>query len=176
MSRGADQRVADILDAIDRCRRYIGALQDDDANLVDMAGDAIERNLQIIGEAANHLPAEITEAHPEIAWPQIRGFRHSLVHQYFGVDAENRPRRHRDSSPAVGRGAVRVRCEPNAPRGFQKPIPTGSEALTRPALQAKSRHRWQTNMTHSGLAIRYRVEWCGSARPSGSPVSRAHLL
>lgn len=53
-----------------------------------MAEDAIERNLQIIGEAVNHLPAEIVDAHPAIAWPQIRGFRNILVHQYFGVDAE----------------------------------------------------------------------------------------
>ncbi len=51
-----------------------------------MAEDAVERNLQIIGEAAKHLPAELTDAHPEIAWPQIRGFRNILVHQYFGVD------------------------------------------------------------------------------------------
>ena len=47
---------------------------------------AIERNLQIIGEATKHLPAEVTEAHPQVAWPQIRGFRNILVHQYFGVD------------------------------------------------------------------------------------------
>lgn len=53
-----------------------------------MAEDAIERNLQIIGEAANHLPTEIADAHPEIAWPQIRGFRNILVHHYFGVDAD----------------------------------------------------------------------------------------
>lgn len=86
MSREADQRIADILQAVDRCWRYVGALDDDDADLIDMAEDAIERNLQIIGEAANHLPMEITEAHPEIAWPQVRGFRNILVHQYFGVD------------------------------------------------------------------------------------------
>ena len=53
-----------------------------------MAEDAIERNLQIIGEAANNLPATVIDAHPEIAWPQIRGFRNILVHQYFGVDAD----------------------------------------------------------------------------------------
>lgn len=53
-----------------------------------MAEDAIERNLQIIGEAAKNLPEEITDAHPEISWPQIRGFRNILVHQYFGVDPE----------------------------------------------------------------------------------------
>ncbi len=51
-----------------------------------MAEDAIERNLQIIGESANHLSEEITQAHPEIPWPQIRGLRTILVHEYFGVD------------------------------------------------------------------------------------------
>ncbi|MCQ9170917.1 DUF86 domain-containing protein [Corynebacterium amycolatum] len=40
------------------------------------------------GEAVNHLPDEITGAHPEIAWPQIRDFRNILVHQYFGVDID----------------------------------------------------------------------------------------
>lgn len=87
MSRDAGQRIADVLDAIERCRRYVAAL-DGEGDVVDMAEDAIERNLQIIGEAVKHLPAEVTDAHPEIAWPQIRGFRNILVHQYFGVDAD----------------------------------------------------------------------------------------
>lgn len=86
MSRNTGQRIADILEAIDRCQRYVDALGNDDRVLADMAEDAVERNLQIIGEAAKHLPAELTDALPEIAWPQIRGFRNILVHQYFGVD------------------------------------------------------------------------------------------
>lgn len=53
-----------------------------------MAEDALERNLQVIGEAAKHLPEALTSAHPEVPWPQIRGFRNILVHQYFGVDIE----------------------------------------------------------------------------------------
>ena len=87
MSRGVGQRVTDVLVAVERCRRYVSAL-DGDGDVVEMAEDAIERNLQIIGEAVNHLPAEITDAHPEIGWPQIRGFRNILVHQYFGVDVD----------------------------------------------------------------------------------------
>lgn len=86
MSRSADQRIDDILRAIDRCGRYLGALDDTDPTLVEMAEDAIERNLQIIGEAASHLPREIVDAHPGIPRPQIRGFRNILVHDYFGVD------------------------------------------------------------------------------------------
>ncbi len=60
----------------------------DDADLVDMAEDGIERNLQIIGEAANHLPAEVTDAQPRNRLaidPAASGT--ILVRQYFGVDA-----------------------------------------------------------------------------------------
>lgn len=87
MTRDPQKRIEDILDAVEKCERYLSALGAD-PELAEMAADAIERNLQIIGEAANHLPPEITQAHPEIAWPQIRGFRNILVHQYFGVDIE----------------------------------------------------------------------------------------
>ena len=86
MTRSVEKRIADILQAIERCQRYAHFLDAADPVLVDMAEDAIERNLQILGEAANQLPAEVTDAHPEIAWPQIRGFRNILVHEYFGVD------------------------------------------------------------------------------------------
>lgn len=88
MTRSAEQRIADILGSIDRCRRYATSWDSADRDLVDMAEDAVERNLQIIGEAVSHLPADITDSHPEIAWPQIRGLRNILVHQYFGVDVE----------------------------------------------------------------------------------------
>lgn len=87
MSRSTPKRIGDILGAIAKCEQYLHTAADD-PDLQGMAADAIERNLQIIGEAANHLSCEITDAHPEIAWPQIRGFRNILVHQYFGVDIE----------------------------------------------------------------------------------------
>lgn len=86
MSRTLEQRIADILQSIERCQRYVNALDSEDSNTVEMAEDALERNLQIIGEAAKSLPPEFTSMHPAVAWPQIRGFRNILVHQYFGVD------------------------------------------------------------------------------------------
>jgi uncharacterized protein with HEPN domain len=86
VSRTSSERITDILEAVARCQRYASSLDGDDPTLVEMAEDAIERNLQVIGEAANALPAGITDAHPEIPWPQIRGFGNILVHEYFGVD------------------------------------------------------------------------------------------
>lgn len=87
MRRDPAQRIADVLEAVERCRRYVAALEGD-VSMMEMAEDAIERNLQIIGEAVNHLPTEITDAHPDIPWPQIRGFRNILVHRYFGVEVD----------------------------------------------------------------------------------------
>lgn len=88
MSRDKDSRISDILDAIARSRRYLEALDSVEPNLSDMAEDAIERNLQIIGEATKRLPSDFTDSHPEIPWSEIRGFRNILVHQYFGVDKD----------------------------------------------------------------------------------------
>ncbi|WP_261624452.1 HepT-like ribonuclease domain-containing protein [Nesterenkonia marinintestina] len=89
MTRHVEQRISDVLEAIERCRWYVGLIEAaDESDLVDMAEDAIERNLQIIGETWNHLPPAITDAHPETAWAQIRGFRSILNHKYFDVDIE----------------------------------------------------------------------------------------
>ncbi len=50
--------------------------------------DAVARNFEIIGEAANRLPDEFKSQHPSIEWNRIRGFRNRIVHDYFGIDYE----------------------------------------------------------------------------------------
>ena len=48
--------------------------------------DATLRNLELIGEAATHIPAEIRDAHPEIPWRMIIATRNRLIHGYLGID------------------------------------------------------------------------------------------
>ena len=48
--------------------------------------DAVIRNFEIIGEAANRLPESYKDIHPEIDWHRIRGFRNRIVHDYMGID------------------------------------------------------------------------------------------
>ena len=48
--------------------------------------EAVSFNFVVIGEAANHVPEEVTASHPEIDWHQMRGMRNRLVHEYFGAD------------------------------------------------------------------------------------------
>lgn len=49
---------------------------------------ALERTIEIIGEAANHLPAGFHERHPEIAWHKIVGMRNWLAHGYQAVKSD----------------------------------------------------------------------------------------
>lgn len=45
------------------------------------------KQLEIIGEACNHVDVSIKETFSEVEWRKIVGLRHLLVHEYFGVDA-----------------------------------------------------------------------------------------
>jgi uncharacterized protein with HEPN domain len=48
--------------------------------------DAVIRNFEIIGEAANRLPEDFKDNHNNIDWHRIRGFRNRIVHDYMGID------------------------------------------------------------------------------------------
>lgn len=43
---------------------------------------AVERSVQIIGEAASRISAEFRALHPQIPWRAITAQRHILVHEY----------------------------------------------------------------------------------------------
>ena len=48
--------------------------------------DATVRNLELIGEAATHIPEEIRQANPQIPWRIIIATRNRLIHGYLGID------------------------------------------------------------------------------------------
>lgn len=48
--------------------------------------DATLRNLELIGEAATHVPESIRVAHPHIPWRRIIATRNRLIHGYLGID------------------------------------------------------------------------------------------
>ena len=86
MSRSAEERIADIRSAIARCLRYSNDLDEANGHIAQMARDAIERNIAVTGEAAAHLPANVTDELSEIDWSAIRGMRNILIYDYFGVE------------------------------------------------------------------------------------------
>lgn len=48
--------------------------------------DATLRNLELIGEAASHVPSDIRDTTPEIPWRLVIATRNRLIHGYLGVD------------------------------------------------------------------------------------------
>ena len=48
--------------------------------------DATLRNLELIGEAATHVPENIQSANPKIPWRLIIATRNRLIHAYLGID------------------------------------------------------------------------------------------
>jgi len=48
--------------------------------------DATIRNLELIGEAATHIPVEIRESNRNIPWRLIIATRNRLIHSYLGID------------------------------------------------------------------------------------------
>jgi uncharacterized protein with HEPN domain len=51
-----------------------------------MRFDATLRNLELIGEAATHIPPDVRDAHPTIPWRMLIATRNQLIHGYLGLD------------------------------------------------------------------------------------------
>jgi len=49
---------------------------------------AVERQLEIIGEAAGKVSPSFREAHPDLPWRQIIAQRNVLIHEYGEIDPE----------------------------------------------------------------------------------------
>ena len=60
---------------------------DQQAFLADnLVYDATVRNLELIGEAASHVPEAIRSANPGVPWRLVIATRNRLIHGYLGID------------------------------------------------------------------------------------------
>lgn len=95
MSRKGGLRVVDyiehMLDAIGQIERYVEDISE--AVFLDdrKTQDAVIRNFEILGEAANSIEKhalEFAAAHPEVPWGDTYRLRNQVAHGYFKVDLE----------------------------------------------------------------------------------------
>jgi len=78
--------VEDIIDSAVKILDYTKNLSFEEFTNDGKTIDAVIRNFEIIGEAANRLPDDFKDKHSNIDWHRIRGFRNRIVHDYFGIN------------------------------------------------------------------------------------------
>ena len=77
-----------VQDMIDFCGRVLSYTEglDQRTFLADRRTyDATLRNLELVGEAATHVPSEVRKAHPDIPWHAIMGTRNRLARGYLHI-------------------------------------------------------------------------------------------
>ena len=78
----------DMLQSANKIKRYTENIDFSTFLNDEKTIDAVVRNFEIIGEAANRIDPDFRGNNPEIEWKRIRGFRNRIVHDYFGIDYE----------------------------------------------------------------------------------------
>ena len=79
--------IEDMIEAIDKILRYLDTVDGfEDFLNSEMVIDAVTRNYEIIGEAANQIPKEIKEKYPTVPWRQMYGLRNFATHEYHTID------------------------------------------------------------------------------------------
>ncbi|MDO8777639.1 MAG: DUF86 domain-containing protein [Burkholderiaceae bacterium] len=83
--------LAHIVEAIDRIGRYVDDMTELSFLFDEKTQDAVVRNFEILGEAANNIeklhPA-YAKAHADVPWALMYTMRNRVAHGYFKVDYE----------------------------------------------------------------------------------------
>ena len=81
--------LGDMLESALKIKRYVEGMDYESFISDEKTVDAVVRNFEIIGEAANRIDTDFKIRNPELEWKQIRGFRNRIIHEYFGTDFVN---------------------------------------------------------------------------------------
>ncbi|HJK47179.1 MAG TPA: DUF86 domain-containing protein [Methanocorpusculum sp.] len=77
---------------------YLSTLTHEEYEQNRVSRYALVRSLEIIGEAAKHIPETYRSEHPEIPWKLLAGNRDTLIHGYFTIFSVSAICRRREGS------------------------------------------------------------------------------
>ena len=78
--------VTDMITFAERVLQYTDGLDQQAFVASGLNYDATLRNLELIGEAATHIPEAVRAVHSHIPWRMIVATRNRLIHGYLGID------------------------------------------------------------------------------------------
>lgn len=85
VSRDYQVYLEDMLAATRKALSFVAGLDEHSFSSNEEKVFAVIHALEIIGEAAKHIPPEIQEQYPDIPWRAIAGTRDKLIHAYFEI-------------------------------------------------------------------------------------------
>jgi uncharacterized protein with HEPN domain len=78
--------IQDMISCAEKILSYTDDMSQADFEVNNLTYDATIRNLEVIGEAATHIPDEIRSKYPDIPWRMVVATRNQLIHGYLGID------------------------------------------------------------------------------------------
>lgn len=90
MTDNARSRAAllDMVEAMRAIAEFVKSKSFDNYQADLLLRSGVERQLEILGEAANRLRIGFQAAHPEVDWSNVVGLRNVIIHQYDEIDYE----------------------------------------------------------------------------------------
>jgi len=76
----------DMIDSVNGILRFVEGFTEEDYYNDEKTQAAVERYLEILGEAANKLPESFYLEHCNIEWHKIISLRNRIIHAYFNVN------------------------------------------------------------------------------------------
>ncbi len=78
--------IGHIKEAIGVIKKYLEGVDFEKFSQDRMIFDAVTRELEIIGEAANRISDDFQKQYPDIPWRKVIGMRNTIIHEYFGIN------------------------------------------------------------------------------------------
>lgn len=78
--------VEDMIGFCERVQIFTNGISKDDFVVEPMRYDATVRNIELIGEAATHVPVAVRQTAANIPWRMMIATRNQLIHGYAGID------------------------------------------------------------------------------------------
>ena len=80
--------ITHILQSIKSVEKYSKGLEKERFMNDEEKQDAINRKLEVIGEAVANLEDKFKQDYPNVPWQDISDMRNRLIHEYFAVDLD----------------------------------------------------------------------------------------